>query len=177
MSKYYVKLGNEKTGPFEFKTLLSMANAGHLKPVDMVSITGTEWKQARFIPDLFQADIPETIEKSARLLPGKISLESLSNPEAFKKTFVFVVGGLLLVGFVVGWGINLPSNLSYYKLQSNFDEIWNENQNLRKEYAGALKKSDYDKALKSEKERYEKILADSNSENQARLKDVNEKLY
>ena len=176
MSKYYVKLGNEKTGPFEFKTLLSMANAGHLKPMDMVSITGTEWKQARFIPDLFQADIPETIEKSARLLPGKISLESLSNPEAFKKTFVFVVGGLLLVGFVVGWGINLPSNLSYSKLQGNFDEIWNENQNLRKEYAGALKKSDYDKALKSEKERYEKILADSNSENQARLKDVNEKL-
>ena len=63
MVRYYIKSGISKVGPFSIDSLQSMAKANQLQAIDLLSIDGNNWAQARFIAGLFsnESDVPRVI--------------------------------------------------------------------------------------------------------------------
>ena len=130
MVRYYIKNGISKVGPFSIDSLQSMAKANQLQAIDLLSIDGNNWAQARFIAGLFsnESDVPRVITPDFKNIATK-QQESLGI-FAILKILIPAVILMFLFGLFLGW-INFTPDLKAIALvQENRDKLEVENKAL-----------------------------------------------
>lgn len=127
MVRYYIKSGISKLGPFSMGSLHAMVKANQLQAIDMVSIDGISWIQARFIPDLFlgRSDIEGPIGAGyTNVVVGKYEV---SDYFGVLKVLIPVCILMFLFGLFLGW-INFSPDLKAIALvQETKDKLEAEN--------------------------------------------------
>jgi hypothetical protein len=130
MVRYYIKSGISKVGPFSIDSLQSMAKANQLQAIDLLSIDGNNWAQARFIAGLFsnESDVPGVITPDFKNIATK-QQESLGI-FAILKILIPAVILMFLFGLFLGW-INFTPDLKAIALvQEDRDKLEVENKAL-----------------------------------------------
>lgn len=131
MVRYYIKNGISKLGPFSIDSLQSMAKANQLQAIDLLSIDGKSWIQARFVAGLFTGD-----SDVAGVITADFSNKAFKIYETidFFMLLKFLVPAcilMLLFGLFLGW-INFTPDLKAIALvQETRDKLDVENSSLR----------------------------------------------
>lgn len=131
MVRYYIKSGISKLGPFSIDSLQSMVKAKQLQAIDLLSIDGKSWVQARFISGLFTGD-----SDVAGVITADFSNKAVKQYETpdFFTVLKFLIPAcilMLLFGLFLGW-INFTPDLKAIALvQETRDKLEVENNALR----------------------------------------------
>ena len=145
MSNYFVKLGNDKLGPFDFQRLKIMAESGTLHPDDYVSQDGFSWKIARYVPDLFTLSQGIGVEKTPPT-PVSPSGSSRSAPSGtFIKIILFTAFCSILFGVAITFAMMRTSANQFAELTQKNAELLENQVKYDRELAQSV-------TLKSHKE-------------------------
>jgi len=175
VTSYFVKIGSDKLGPFDFQRLKIMAESGTLHPDDYVSQDGLSWKIARFVPNLFTAKHDIGLQKEELFTLPKSEKNLTKTPI---KIVITAAACCFLFGVTITWSFMYISSSKYSELSLKNEENQKKIEEYEKESAQTVKLKFHQQELAKQAIEFEKKnaaeMAILKKENESKQSKINE---